>query len=101
MKINVRHESATEVAEGVEAHGPRSVVWVVGDDGETTDTRYLDPGEETSIDVGVQETPAEIGATARTSASAPDTAAEAEKAQAQSPAASSAGGQGGAERPRS
>lgn len=69
MKINVRHEEATEAGspEGSEATPERACVWVVGDDGETTDTEYLAPGEKVSIDVATsaevhqQATVSEVG----------------------------------------
>lgn len=46
MKINVRHEGATD--QEVE----QTCVWVVGDDGETVSTSYLKPGEKVGIEIG-------------------------------------------------
>lgn len=52
MKINIRHEPATEADDprGSEASPDRACVWIVGDDGETTDTKYLEGEEEVTLD---------------------------------------------------
>lgn len=51
MKINIRQEAATPAGEpeGSEGTKDRSCIWVVGDDGETVSTTYLDPGQQVSI----------------------------------------------------
>lgn len=51
MQIMVRHESAQEVAEGTEAHPARTCVWIIGADGGTRETAYLEPGEVLPIDL--------------------------------------------------
>lgn len=53
MKINVRHESAQEVAEETQSHPARTCVWIVGDDGETQDTAYLEPGQALPIEIEI------------------------------------------------
>lgn len=50
MKIVVRHEGATD--QEVE----QTCVWVVGDDGETTGTEYLKPGEQVDLTVSGEAT---------------------------------------------
>lgn len=61
MKITIRHEPPTaENAPG------QTCVWIIGDDGETTQTEYLEPGQQTEIAVDQKLTaaatpPAPIG----------------------------------------
>lgn len=46
MKITIRHEPASS------ANAPNETcVWIVGDDGETTQTEYLKEGEQTEIEL--------------------------------------------------
>lgn len=56
MRVNVRHEAATGEPGQPDAQPERTCTWVVGEDGETIDTRYLAPGEDTYFDFGAQET---------------------------------------------
>lgn len=50
MKINIRQEAAQPATDTDPGHKDRSCIWIAGDDGETVNTTYLDPGQQVTIE---------------------------------------------------